>query len=80
MLPRTSLFHKSAWGDGSGRELSAVLIAGHKSIACALAKQIFCCEKSFDSLMNWKSRISLWPYVFIAVSVLGFLYLALRHS
>jgi len=30
--------------------------------------------------MDWKSRVSLWPYVFIAISVLGFLYLAFRHS
>lgn len=37
-------------------------------------------RESFDSLMDWKSRVSLWPYVFIAISVLGFLYLAFRHS
>jgi len=28
--------------------------------------------------MGWKSKLELWPYVLIAISVLGFAYLILR--
>jgi len=28
--------------------------------------------------MGWKSKLELWPYVLIAISVLGFAYLLLR--
>ena len=34
--------------------------------------------RSSDNI-NWKTTLSLWPYVFIAISVLGSLYLALRY-
>jgi hypothetical protein len=31
-------------------------------------------------VMGWKSKLELWPYVAIAISVIGFLYILLTST